>query len=954
MLDKQQLDALLSVDTLSDLTTAIKKSCLFITPNTRLASQLRELLNAIYYYYLNDEAGCWETPQVMPFDAWFQSLWNTAVLSSIVEPKLLLSSPQDLHYWEQSLEGTAALESLLSKHSAAVQAQQAYLLLNQSLIPCNEHKLVFESQIDSASFYQWMVRYESLIDQTDYCAQSTAQCRLLDAMRSQKDALISDDNHFDFLPSAIALVGFTAPNALQSAILNEVSDVMHIALTGRHKTAEARLYIDFLGELTAAAQWAQSIQAEQPHARIAVVVQDLAKNKLSVDRIFSQQFQVGRQSSSSQWNTHGYNVSAGEALAQVDIVKQALLLLATAAKPLSLDDWVCLLRSPYIAGDEEQTGTKIKLIQRLYETGESQFTLAQITTIIRTANNLKPMNASGCFLSALLAANTERADVYRHKPQCASQWCLAFASYLSLFEWPGSRSLSSHEFQQISVFKAAFNSFSNSDAVLSLLSFTDALGYFQRYCQQQVFQAETVVDQALAPVQVLGGLEASGQVFDYLWLVGMSDEQWPSKPHAHPLIPISLQLEYNMPNSSVAREFEYAQRMTKAYLSSAQHIVLSLPSTIDAVDAKLSPLFFLSAQQLSISIATVAVSESTCLTDNNNGNSEFEFLVDDVGLPITPTVSHNGLLGGSALLKDHHANPLKAYFRWRLGVKPLEPSIQGISLLERGNALHSSLEKIWNQLAGSLQLHSSTKQFVHALVEESVDRAVNQVLSRRFLLPSPSLVKLEKLRIRQSLLTWLTLEANRPNFTVKECEFSFSYFYGQHQIKLRIDRIDQLEDGQLFLIDYKSGQATAVGWSNTYLSEPQLPLYACALDALASEPGVSSSAVAFARVKAGAEQTFVGLAAEDSEAALSIEGVKESTLPSWQAQLITWQSQIDQSIEELINGQVLLNVNAIHQIDAVYESAMRLSSCHFTRDKNNIDPLSTHAIRSSFSEQGDN
>ena len=57
--------------------------------------------------------------------------------------------------------------------------------------------------------------------------------------------------------------------------------------------------------------------------------------------------------------------------------------------------------------------------------------------------------------------------------------------------------------------------------------------------------------------------------------------------------------------------------------------------------------------------------------------------IDDVGLPIPSHISNEGLPGGSALLKDHHANPLKAYFKWRLGVRPLESEIKGISAIER-------------------------------------------------------------------------------------------------------------------------------------------------------------------------------------------------------------------------------------------------------------------------------
>ena len=91
MLDKSQLHALLSEDCIAALSVALEESSLFVTPNTRLAKHLRELLDTIIYHRLSAENCCWETPQVMPFDVWFQSVWKAAVFSSVVEPKILLS-----------------------------------------------------------------------------------------------------------------------------------------------------------------------------------------------------------------------------------------------------------------------------------------------------------------------------------------------------------------------------------------------------------------------------------------------------------------------------------------------------------------------------------------------------------------------------------------------------------------------------------------------------------------------------------------------------------------------------------------------------------------------------------------------------------------------------------------------------------------------------------------------
>lgn len=948
MLDKSQLHALLSEDCIAALSVALEESSLFVTPNTRLAAHLRELLDAIIYHRLGTENCCWETPQVMPFDAWFQSVWKAAVFSSVVEPKILLSSAQDIHFWERAIVGDQSLETLLSKHSAALQAQQAYQLINQALINVDEHSLEFHSQVDSSSFYQWMLRYEALIEVSDYLSLSIAQRCLLSVLFQQDEA---DKNHpgFDIsLPSSAAMVGFTAATPLQTALLKQISTVLEIQLAAPTVAAESLAFNDFHAELSAAAKWAQAQQAQKPTDRIAVVVQDLNHNKLAVERIFSQQFQ----SSSFATAGHYYNISAGVPLAQVELVKQALLLLATASQSLSVDDWVSLISSPFLANASGQLNIKRKLIHYLYDTGESQLSLAQLKKLILSVKELTPLSIDDCFLSLMINANAEAQKLRAAKPQYPSQWAVAFAAYLTQLDWPGSRRLNSEEYQQHAVFESAFNSFSSLDAILSRISLQEALSHFQRHCQQQVFHIETVIDEAVLPVQILGGLEASGQVFNHLWLIGMSDDQWPSRPSAHPLIPISLQLEYDLPNSSVAREFDYAKRMTKSYLLSAQQVKLSHPSTIDDIDASVSPVFLLIAKQLSMDIfLTSQLDPVARVSDACSLESEYDFLIDDIGLPIPSDISHEGLPGGSALLKDHHANPLKAYFKWRLGVRPLESEIKGISAIERGNALHAALELIWLDLGGWRQLVDATEEAIDTLVEQSVSRAIDRALSRRFVMPSRQLIELDKVRIKKTLLTWLKLEAARPEFFIHACELPFSYYYHQHQIKLRIDRIDRLDDDQLLLIDYKSGKATATGWTNEFLSEPQLPLYAIALAAEENENSKTSSAIAFARVKAGEDQAYLGLSGAHSSAALAIKGLKAGEFEAWSGQLAAWASHIDNSIEELVNGQVYLDLDAIFQIDSSYESAMRLSHCYYTHDKTEVDVSFNQSWRLSSIEQ---
>ena len=67
--------------------------------------------------------------------------------------------------------------------------------------------------------------------------------------------------------------------------------------------------------------------------------------------------------------------------------------------------------------------------------------------------------------------------------------------------------------------------------------------------------------------------------------------------------------------------------------------------------------------------------------------------------------------------------------------------------------------------------------------------------------------------------------------------------------------------------------------------------------------------------------------------------------------MAAWTSHIDNSIEELVNGQVYLDLDAIFQIDSSYESAMRLSHCYYTLDKTEVDVSFNQSCRLSSIEQ---
>ena len=157
-------------------------------------------------------------------------------------------------------------------------------------------------------------------------------------------------------------------------------------------------------------------------------------------------------------------------------------------------------------------------------------------------------------------------------------------------------------------------------------------------------------------------------------------------------------------------------------------------------------------------------------------------------------------------------------------------------------------------------------------------------------LPAP-VAAAETDRLGTIMRTWLDVfERPRPAFAVRDREVQTDLALGDLTFRLRIDRVDQLADGGVAIIDYKSGHSpVAAHWFRPRPAGTQLGLYALALRA--SQPDQAIRAVAYARLKAG-EIGLVGLAA-DAQAwpgVPAVESRKSLPVASWSEVESHWQT----------------------------------------------------------------
>jgi len=207
--------------------------------------------------------------------------------------------------------------------------------------------------------------------------------------------------------------------------------------------------------------------------------------------------------------------------------------------------------------------------------------------------------------------------------------------------------------------------------------------------------------------------------------------------------------------------------------------------------------------------------------------------------------------------------------------------------LDHGWGVHKALELIWRELRSHARLLEMKEDDLQRLVVRSVSAAMAG-------LPAAVGRTVEQRRLERLLMEWLAIEKKRDPFVVREPEQERLARVGSLQIKIRGDRVDQLPDGRVVILDYKTGAPKADVWDTDRPDEPQIPLY-CATSEL---PAAGAALVA---IRTG-ELGFRGLL----ESGVSMPAFKEmkmfETVPFGQ-QIQRWKQAIEHLAENYQAGR---------------------------------------------------
>jgi len=839
-----------------------------ITATHRLARQIRRR---------HDESRAatgsraWPAADVLPLDAWLARAWEAGLFRNPVAGSgRLLSDDESRLVWRRVLmidgqerADTGIIVPLVADGWRLCQAWQ--------IAAIDLHRAA-DSE-DARTFALWVDAYRSRLEERGW---QDAGGLLAALGNAAVDALARGER-------CVGLAGFDpwtpALQRLADALRRADVVVVSVAPPTRAGMRGVVLARDENDELARACAWAGRRVSARGDANVAIVMPTLGRDADRVRRLGLDVLSPGWQLQEPRFRPLA--LAAGRQLADYPVVHCALNLLQLVAVDVSFEQASQLLRTSYVAGISDERAARARAELRLRR---------RLLERVRLVDVLAVLGNGGARVAGFWREADALAAPLRGRRLSPSQWAGHFTSWLSAAGWPGDRGLASEEYQAAEAWQAMLASFAATDEVAGLLPLRDALGLVAQLARDRPFEPESTA----GAVQVLSLREAEGQDFTALWVCGMTADQWPPPARPYALIPLSLQRAAGIPDATASGIESLTRRRFERLLSSADEVILSRPAEQEMAATLpspfLAPLAAATVDEVAIHPDRLVVAASA--TPENAPADPPPALPPGQAVP-----------GGSRVLAMQAVCPARAFVEFRLGGTPLEAPVRPLDAATRGRVVHRLLEMLYRDGRCRTGLGGITPE----QLRELFDRVISEVFDE--LLPAgdpyfTSLRSLESDRLLRLVRTLQDLDARRPPFRVVT-ELERRAVIGPMSLQVRLDRLDELEDGGELVIDYKTGVFTPAGWRQPRLTDSQLPLYAVTSSESGGRLCRGIAAIQF-RVP---DAKLRGVGDKD----LGIDGLDlppkffRTEALEWDAVLARWRGQLEQLAAEFVAGDFRVN-----------------------------------------------
>lgn len=821
----------------------------------------------------------WPAPAIRDWNSFVRENWHESARSEVV-----LNGTQERALWAEivgaSGQGTALLEG--PRQRVASLAMQAHDLLCGYAPQFLDTRKRSAWQQDAAAFSGWLSEFDSA------CRSHSA----LSPARMPQELIPVLEANGDERPPLL-LAGFDRLLPVQRRFVDAWGswrETQAIPPPQRLHFYEAP---DAQSELAACAIWCRRKLEENAGARLLIISQGLSQRRGEIERAF---LRYANGAASPEF-------SLGVPLGSVVLPRGAHLLLRWLKGPLEEHEIDWLFSTGQTTADDAERYALTGSMRALRRRNQQRTRWRLDAFVAQRAGAELPRP----WVARMLEAK-RNLDAVAQRLQAPLAWAELVPELLQTAGWPhpeGSRRpLASAEFQALRRWQQAIDvcaSLGFDGRRMRWDEFVAALG---RVLDDTLFAPESHD----SPIQIAGPAESAGLTADAVWFMGAGEDAWPASGSMHPLLPVDVQREAAMPHASAQLDWELARTTTARLLSSAAEAHFSYARQSEGVEARASRIAvsFAGEPQPLPSDLTVRDAEPP-LTVSFEDASRVPLAAEDI-------------TGGSTVLTAQSECPFKAFATERLGAQSWQPAQAGLTAAQRGQLLHSVLHSVWAGPPAGIRTHAElvaiadlsafVESHVRGALADKLTTAVREQMPQRYL-------DIEAVRLVRLVTEWLEFERGRVAFSVARTELDVSRSIAGLALRLRLDRIDRLNDGSLLVIDYKTGNVSPAVWEMPRPEDVQLPLYAgFGVDEdlrtqIASEFGEDEdedsaaplSGLVFAKVRTG-EVCFAGRVGDAKANLLPALGDRSALVTKkFQAEeLMDWRAYIEKMARDFLAG----------------------------------------------------
>ncbi len=787
-----------------------------LVPNTRILDAIEGVVSARF------DAGAVRAPAVFFIDDWIRRTWKRAADAGIAPYCELrpLDAEEEALMWLERINEELDSTPLLDPEETAAIAGRAYRdmrlwRLDQARI------LAHDAAPDVGKFLRWAENFRRLCQKKGVIGLSDAIARMAREM---------DRDNPPPLPKRLTLLDFRHPPPLYDLLFECLAGATELrretTLTTESPAASRRTFPDPQAEFVACARWARRVAEAEPYAHIGIII--AGGSEKDRWREFERTLAGELASESGLDLSSGrrpFNSShAGRQLLEEAPVHDAFLLLGLAREEQSSDDLCRLLRSPFVLPGAA-TDSRLKMEHHMRRGFASRCRLSDF--ILQLGRMDEPRHRPR-LLTALRAARPQRRRM--QGPASPLEWTRRFIAVLDAFGWPGAPG-GERTIAALKLWSGALETLARSAAVSERIDREAALRRLRAICSRTSVRPRF---NPFLPVSVYTMTEAVGLRFDHVWLLNFNDQVWPEPPSPSPFLPWTLQRDARMPGSSGALQLELAEQDFDTLRRATKgELIASFHQADEEQEQELRLSAF--ATDFPESVAT-----DEAATERSEQRHRLELAEDRIEFPLpeSPEIE----VGGHRVLSDQSACPFRAFVRHRLKAPKMEDFPSGLTMKTKGTIIHDALNRLFGRINGSEALAELDDRAAVRLCVDAARKAVEKGMkgAGRFggAKLRDKLQDMEAKRVAELLRRFLELERKRPGFKVIAREQKRLWRHAGMVFRPVVDRIDRLADGDIVVIDYKTGRDSpaASGWLAERPEDIQMLLYCTAVAEGSPEP----------------------------------------------------------------------------------------------------------------------